>query len=360
VPEGNYLIGSITIPANTTLQMQSRANFNGSADIADYPIIKLRWEGEFREGHRALISAENASNVSIRGPGSIFGPPLSLSQLRNPRGPALIELSGCTNAVLENFTTQYQQLWSIHLLFCKNFIARNLIIRSVNFNGDGIDVDSCSGGRIDHCNIDTGDDAISLKSGRGMEAARINCPTENIIITNCSLVSSIFAGIGIGTELSSGIRNVRIENCYISGHQNSIYLKSRDGRGGYMENITGENLLVNNSPTFIGIDLVKKGIQASDPVLGDIEKWTRMSNITFNNIKVANIETLVDARNIPSQRPVDGFTLSNISGNCERGISLVNMTNVTLSAITVTGFHGDLLKLDNVKGQGLEKLAAKD
>ena len=75
----------------------------------------------------------------------IFGPPLALGQLRNPRGPVLIELTGCTNAVLDNFTTQYQQLWSIHLLFCNNLTARNLTIRTVNANGDGIDVDSCDG-----------------------------------------------------------------------------------------------------------------------------------------------------------------------------------------------------------------------
>src|SRR5256885_1270281 len=64
VPEGNYLIGSIVIGANTTLQMESRSSFTGSADIVDYPIVKARWEGEFRDGHRALIAAENANNIS--------------------------------------------------------------------------------------------------------------------------------------------------------------------------------------------------------------------------------------------------------------------------------------------------------
>ena len=72
---------------------------------------------------------------------------------------------------------------------------------------------------------------------------------------------------------------MRVENCIISGRQNGIFLKSRDGRGGFIENVTGENLVVQNSPTFIGINLLNKGIQASDPVAGDAEQWTRMSNI---------------------------------------------------------------------------------
>ena len=132
LPEGAYLTGSLVLGANTTLRFEPRANLVGSPDIEDYPLVRVRWEGEFRQGHRALISAEKAGNVSIEGPGAIFGPPLTVSRLRDPRGPVLIELTDCTNAVLEGFSTQYQQLWSIHLLFCRNFTARNLIIRTLN------------------------------------------------------------------------------------------------------------------------------------------------------------------------------------------------------------------------------------
>jgi polygalacturonase len=259
VPPGVYLIGSIVIHPNTTLRLEGRANLIGSPNIADYPLEQVRWEGEFRQGHRALISSDKADNVSITGGGSIFGPSLNLSRLRNPRGPALIELANGTNVTLNGFSTLYQQLWSIHLLFCKNVTARNLTIRTINTNGDGIDVDSCSDLTIEGCDINTGDDAISLKSGRGLSAVRLERPTQNVLITNCILASTLDAGLGVGTEMSGGIRNVRLENCTMSGHQNGIFIKSRDGRGGFMENITGENLIVNNSPVFLGIDLVKPG-----------------------------------------------------------------------------------------------------
>ena len=358
VPEGVYLTGSIILHANTTLQLASRANLLGSPDIADYPVVNVRWEGEFREGHRALISATDAANVTITG-GAIFGPPLPLGKLRNPRGPVLIELTGCTNAVLENFTTQYQQLWSIHLLFCKNLTARNLTIRTVNANGDGLDVDSCDGVLIERCDINTGDDAIALKSGRGLAAQQLARPTQNVVIRDCRLQSSIYAAIGLGTEMSGGIRNVKIQNCVISGRQNAIFIKSRDGRGGFMENISGENLTVLKSPTFIGIDLMKKGIQATDPVPGDVEKWPRVQNISFKNIRVQEVAELVAGTNVPAARPMDGFTLTDISGTCARAISLANMTNVKLSGIRVTGFAGPLITTENVKGVGLDDSAAK-
>lgn len=358
IPEGMFLSGSLTIGANTTLQLAPRANLLGSPDIADYPVVNVRWEGEFREGHRGLLNASNAANVTITG-GAIFGPPLPLGKLRNPRGPVLIELTGCTNAVLEGFTTQYQQLWSIHLLFCKNLTARNLTVRTVNSNGDGIDVDSCDGVLIEKCDINTGDDAISLKSGRGLAAQNLDRPTQNVVIRDCRLQSSIYAAIGLGTEMSGGVRNVKIQNCVLSGKQNAIFIKSRDGRGGFMENISGENLTILKSPTFIGIDLIKKGIQATDPVPGDVEKWPRVQNLAFKNIRVQDVADLIEGKNVPAARPIDGFTLTDISGTCSRAISLANMTNVNLSKIRVTGFEGALVTTTNVSGKGLEDPAGK-
>jgi polygalacturonase len=349
VPSGDYLIGSVVIGPDTTLQLRSGAKLTGSPDIADYPLVKVRWEGEFREGHRALISSDPANNVTIAGPGMISGPPLSLSRLRNPRGPVLIELANGTNVRLDGFSTHYQRLWSIHLLFCHNVTARGLVIRTPALsNGDGIDVDSCNRVTIEHCDINTGDDAISLKSGRGLAAMRLNRPTQNVLIKDCLLVSSLDAGLGIGTEMSGGVRNVRIENCTMSGHQNGIFIKSRDGRGGYMENITGSNLILTNSGTFVGIDLVTKGIQATDPVPGVVEKWALVKNIRFNHITLDDVRTLVAGNNVPEERPIDGLTLADIAGNCARGITLSNVMNAKFHGINVTGFRGALFTTNNV------------
>lgn len=353
VTNGVYLIGSIVIGSNTTLRVENRASLMGSPDPADYPIIQVRWEGEFRKGHRALIYAENAKHVAIAGRGIIYGPPISVSRLRDPRGPALIEFSECEDILLDGFTTLYQQLWSIHPVLCKKIVARNLTIRTVSFNGDGLDVDSCSDVLIEHCNVDTGDDAVVLKSGRGASAAELGRPTENVVILDCTLSSSLFAGFGIGTELSGGIRNVRLEDCTISGRQNAIFFKSRDGRGAFIENFVGKNLTVQNSPTFLGIDLIKKGIQASDPIPGHIEQWTRMSNVLFEDVRVNNVTDLVLARDIPAARPVNGLTFSNVRGTCEHGFTLANMTNVVLTNINVTGYRGPLVTTQNVSGSGL-------
>ena len=353
VPAGQYLIGSVVMGGHTILRLENKANLIASPNIADYPIVQVRYEGEFVPGHRALISAENASHITIEGDGSITGPPVDIGRLRNPRGPVLIELTGCTNAILEDFTTHYQRLWSIHPLFCQNVVIRNLTIRSTQVNGDGIDVDSCRNVLIDHCDIHTGDDAISLKSGRGESAARMDRPTENVTIKNCTLVSSIFAGLGIGSELSGSIDNTLVENCIISGGQNGIFLKSRDGRGGCVKNFIGKNLTIRNSPTFLDIDLLDKGIQARDPVTGDPAEWTQLAGISFKHIRVDNVAWLLKARDIPPAQPIDGFTLAGVQGTCGRALDMANMKDVVLSQIHITDYHGPFLTQNNVQGTGL-------
>lgn len=360
VPDGHYLIGSVVMGNNTTIRLEHGAELIASPDISDYPLSRVRFEGEFVPGHRALIFANNDHAIAITGDGSITGPPLTISRLRSPRGPVLIETCDCTNVTLEGFTTQYERLWSIHPLLCQNLTIKNLKIRSVGLNGDGIDIDSCQDVVIEHCDIHTGDDAISLKSGRGQSAARMDRPTQNVTIKDCTLVSSIFAAVGIGTELSGGISNTVIEDCILSGHQNGIFLKSRDGRGGYIKNFTGKNLTIRDSPTFLGIELLDKGIQASDPVVGDPDQWTQVSNIHFEHIRVDNVHYLLRAQEIPPQRPIDGFSLADVQGNCEHALNMANMKNVTLTGIKVTNYLGPLLTESHVEGTGLSNPELSD
>lgn len=137
-----------------------------------------------------------------------------------PTRAVLIETVNCRDVRLEDFSTEQADMWSIHLVYCENVVARRLTIRSTG--GDGIDVDSCRHVVIDQCDIDTGDDAIAIKSGRGMEGYQLAKPTEDVLISNCTLGDSRFAAIGIGSETSGGIRNVRIE------HVTVTHAKARD------------------------------------------------------------------------------------------------------------------------------------
>jgi polygalacturonase len=345
VPAGTYVIGSITIPSNTVLVLDTGAVVVGSPDLDDYPIISVRWEGRWIPGHRALISAMNASHITIIGPGSIEADP-NLGGREMPRRPALIEPINCTDVWFEGFSTQHARMWSIHPTYCRNVRASHLTIHSTGGNGDGIDVDSCSHVVIDGCDIDTGDDCIAIKSGRGLEGFNIAKSSDHIVISNCRLGDSNFACIGIGSETSGGVHDVRIEHCtFTHAKSYAIYIKSRPGRGARIDNIFANDLDV-TANGFLRINLLNSGIVGSDPVPGN-EGIPGSANLKFKDVKV-DCDTLIDAHLISPIKPLDGLSITNVSGECKKGIDLANITHATLSDIHVSGYSGELLKTDHV------------
>ncbi len=246
-------------------------------------------------------------------------------------------------------------MWSIHPIYCENVTIRNLTIRSTGGNGDGIDIDSCKHVLIDGCDISTGDDCISLKSGRGSEGYTLLRTTEDVRITNCTFADSIFACIGIGSETSGGIRNVRIEHCkFVQARTFAIYIKSRPGRGAFIEDIVADDLDVSGvTGGFLRFNILNSGIQDPEPVPGD-EGIPTIKNFRFSNVRVKECPVLVDGAGIHPKKPLEGFSLVNVTGSCARGITLANIINGEIRDVNVTGLTGPLLSIHNVSGKGLE------
>jgi hypothetical protein len=95
-------------------------------------------------------------------------------------------------------------------------------------------------------------------------------------------------------------------------------------------------------------------------------------NFHFSNIKVTDEPVLVDGTGIHPKKPLEGFSLTNVTGTCgtipppdqrPRGfsdktvamITLANIKNAVLSGIKVkvTDFKGPMLATSNVTGTGL-------
>jgi len=361
VPAGNYLTGAVALRANTTLRLDKDAALQGSPDFADYPVSQVRWEGKWIEGHTALLYAIDAANIAVVGSGKIVGNPAlgGRPNAQNPlRHPALMEFIRCSNVRLEGFSTSYDHMWSVHPTDCEDVTIRGLTIRSTGGNGDGIDIDSCRRVWIDGCDIATGDDCISLKSGRGEEGYTLQRPTEDVRITNCTFADSIFACIGIGSETSGGIRGVRIERCrFTHARTYAIYIKSRVGRGASIEDIVATDLDVSGMEGgFLRLELLHSGIQDPAPVPG-LEGIPSAANCRFSNVRVSGVPVLVDGVDISPEKPLQGLTLENIRGTCTRGIMLANVKGAEIRNVSVTGYSGPLIGIHNVTGKGLRDAA---
>ena len=358
VPAGNYCTGAIALRSNTLLRLEKDAAIVGTPEFEDYPVTQVRWEGKWIPGRAGLIYAIDASHIGIVGPGKIVGNPAlgGRPTAQSPlRHPALIEPIGCDDIRLEGFSTSHRLMWSIHPTNCRNIAIRNLTIRSTGGNGDGIDIDSCRQVRIEGCDIATGDDCISIKSGRGMEGYTLLQTSEDILIADCTMADSIFACIGIGSETSGGIRNVRVERCKFTGARTfAIYIKSRPGRGAFIEDIVASDLDVSGAVGgFLCLNILGSGIQDPAPVPGD-EGIPTVKNFRFANVRVKDCPVLVDGVRIHPHKPLDGFSLVNVTGTCAKGISLANVEKAEIRDIEVTGFSGPLIGVHNVSGSGIE------
>ena len=374
VPAGNYLTGALVLRSGVTLRLDDGATLNGSPDVsADYPLAQVRWEGHFIKGYSAFISATDATDIGIAGPGKIVATPAIKGRLERPSGyrlPALLEFTNCKNVNIENLYTEQTGMWSIHPLFCENVTFKNVTVKS---GADGIDVDSCKHVIIDGCNFETTDDCISLKSGRGIEGYTIARPTEDVTITNCTFYDRVWACIGIGSETSGGIRGVKVDHCKCNGAGTfAIYIKSRPGRGAFIEDISMNDLEVSGAKLgFLRFNILNSGVEDKPNLVPGNEGIPTIRNFRFSNIKVHDVPILVDGSSIHPKKPLEGFSLTNVTGTCgntapadrPRGfperipamISLANIHNAVLSGIhvTVTDFKGPMLATYNVTGTGL-------
>ncbi len=358
IPAGRFLTGTIFLRSNTRLALAADADLFGSGELADYPVMQVRWEGKWIKGHCSLIHAIDADNIAVVGPGKITGN-TEVAGMPRPdyplRHPALIEPVDCRVVLFDGFSTSYDRMWNIHPTYCDDLTLRNLTIRSSEKGRDGIDIDSCRRVRIEACDIATGDDCISLKSGRGMEGATIARPTEDVLITGCTMADWNFACVGIGSEMSAGIRRVRIENCkFTRAKSHAIYIRGQVGRGGFVEDIDVRNIdVVGVGMGAFRINFLNSGKKDEFQVPG-LRGIPHLADFRFRQVRVHDAPQLLEGWEIHPDRPLDGLVLQDISGTCAKGIQLANVRKADITRVHLEGLSGPLLSTVNVAGVGLK------
>jgi polygalacturonase len=265
---GNYLCYSIHLKSNVSLYLAPGAaivgaEFPGSSGAAGYdPPEPNDWDKYQDFGHshwrNSLMWGEDLDNVSIFGPGLIWGRGLSRGSGDRPLDPGVgnkaISLKNSRNVSLRDFSILHGGHFAILATGVDNFTIDNL---RIDTNRDGIDVDCCRNVRISNCSVNSPwDDAICLKSSFGLGFARA---TDNVTITNCyvtggyeegTLIDATFkrmrpdkaprnGRIKFGTESNGGFRNVTVSNCALELCR-GIALESVDG--GLLEDVSISNI----------------------------------------------------------------------------------------------------------------------
>jgi len=314
-PAGQYLCYTIHLKSNVVLYLDQGAKIiaadspmPGDTNTNAYDLAEPNQWDKFQDyGHshfrNSLFYGEGIENVSILGPGLIWGRGLSRGAGREgPRaeqpgvGNKAIALKNCHNITLRDFSILHGGHFGVLATGADNLAIDNL---KVDTNRDAIDIDCCKNVRVSNCMVNSPwDDGICPKSSFALGYARA---TEYVTITNCYVTGAYEEGamldgtyrkfapdfrvprngrIKFGTESNGGFRNITISNCVFDSGQ-GIALESVDGA--LLEDIAITNISMRdivNMPIFLRLGSRMRG-PAGVPV-GTIKRVI-ISNIVCSN-----------------------------------------------------------------------------
>lgn len=392
IPRGMYFTSYIILKSNVNLHLNDGAVLLFSPNVSDYPLINTNFEGFFTYRCISPIYAKEEENIAITGNGVIDGngsawrpvkqfklPDKAWQKLINSGGvllegketswwptqvaleghktlvpdptklkdkeicekyadflrPVLLNFTNCKNVLLDGPTFQNSPAWCLHPWVCENVTVRNVNVRNPWFsqNGDGIDVESCKNVQVYDSTFDVGDDAICLKSGKNEDGRKLAKPCENVKISNC-IVYHGHGGFVVGSEMSGGVKNVRISDCSFIGTDTGLRFKSCLGRGGIVEEIYVQNInmidIKKEALIFtMGYDMdTKEGQEVK------AEEIPEFANVYFEDIYCTSAQTGISISGL-NEKPVHDIYLKNVKIKSEKPTLIEKAENIVQENVNI-------------------------
>lgn len=349
IPKGTFLTGALFFKPNTHLYVSEGAVLKGSDDIAHYPIMPSRMEGQNLDYFPALVNAYGVDGFTISGKGVIDGngkkyweafwqrrkenPQCTNLEVSRPR---LVFIWNSNNVQLQDVTLQNAGFWSSHYYQCNNIKILNVRITSPYEpikapSTDAIDLDVCNNVLIKGCYLSVNDDAIALKGGKGpwADTTAGNGANTNIIIEDTEF-GFCHSALTCGSEAIHN-KNIIMRNCKIDEAKRVLWLKMRPDTPQKYEYISVENVTGNayslifvkpwkqffdlkgrkDTPLSYSDNITLKNIDLKCTVFFDVApgEHDKLSNFTFENLDIK-----AEKSNLNKDH-VQNFTLKNVQVN---------------------------------------------
>lgn len=427
VPKGLWVTGPIVLKNNINLHLEKGALLQFSKNYDDYPIVVTTWEGQDSYRCQAPIWGVDLENIAITGEGVLDGggdvwraikkekqtagqwanliksggvtdekqnnwypsekslkgnmipnagrilngvkpTPEELASYKDFLRPNMLSLTRCKNIIIEGVTFQNSPAWTMHPLLCEHISVKNITVKNYWYaqNSDAIDLESCRNGILEGCTFDTGDDGITIKSGRDEQGRKRGVPTENFIIKNC-IVYHAHGGFVIGSEMSGGVRNMFISDCTFMGSDVGLRFKTARGRGGVVENIYVNNINMTEIPgEAILFDMY---YAAKDPVRADgkenelptikaeplNEGTPQFKDFYIKNIVCKGAETAILIRGLP-EMAIKNINIENAIIESNKGLVCVEAENISLKNVTLLTNDKTVMQVQNSKNVVLNNI----
>lgn len=410
VPEGIWLTGPIVFKDNIDLNISKGAIILFSDDPMLYDVIDTNFEGLDTRRCIACLYAKGCKNISITGEGIVEGngdgwrllkkekvtasqwkahlakypngviskdgkvwypdeyfmdaftrkttdqnvcsDPLDEVKYRRFLRPALLTFDDCDGILLEGVTFQNSPSWNLHPLFSRNIIIKNIVVRAPHYsqNGDGIDIEACKNVILTGSSFDVGDDAICIKSGKNEDGRRHGIPCQNLIIDGCAVYHG-HGGFVVGSEMSGGVKNIKVSNCNFMGTDIGLRFKSARGRGGVVEGIWADQIsmkdIIGDAVIFNLYYEGKSALEAKG-TSGKDRKEVDITTPEFRNIHISRIVCNGAARamffNGLPEMPVRGIEIKDCDISAKQGIVLSDCKDIVIENV----------RLDIPKGKAVD------
>lgn len=271
--------------------------------------------------------------------------------------PVMVSLVNCRKILIDGPVFQNSPAWCLHPLMCEDLTVRNITVRNPWYsqNGDGIDIESCRNTLLYNSSFDVGDDAICIKSGKNEDGRERGMPTENLVIRNCTVYHG-HGGVTIGSEMSGGVNNVSVAGCTFMGTDVGIRFKSNRGRGGVVENIWFNDILMTDIPSqAISFNLYYGGLSVSEMLAegrnvetteGDIppvtEETPQFRNISMKNITCRGAQQAIYLQGLPELN-LENIRMENIDMSAENGMACIDAKGVIIKDMRLVTENKPLL-----------------
>lgn len=382
VPAGEWLTGPIHFKSQCNLFLSEGAKVVFEDDPSlYYPAVQTSWEGAECMNLSPLLYAFECENIAVSGPGCL-APKMDFwrTWFRRPDShiqatrqlyamcstqvpvedrhmeregvqmrPHLIHFNRCRNIQLDGFKIRESPFWTIHTYMCQDVWVHGLDVYAHGHNNDGIDLEMTQHALVEDCIFDQGDDAVVLKAGRNQDGWAAAMPTQDIVVRNCKVVQG-HCLLGIGSEMSGGVRRVYMHDCHSSDRVYRLfYLKTNHRRGGFIEDITVEKVSATKMLRVLEID-TDVLYQWRDIVPTFETSITRIRNISIRQAEAEQADAVYELRG-DERDPIDGVNieavhvkyLTKFHNNVEF-VKNLNVKDITIDHIGegegVTGISG--------------------
>ena len=387
VPSGTWLLGAIELKSNMTLHLSKGALMQFTRDRSQYPLLPKNAAGK-DYFVMSPIYARDVENVAITGEGIIDGGgdswrpvkkakvtaefwenllktgvlsedkkvwwpsldamngekilealkkktdvvPSDFFAARDFLRPYLMNLIQCKNLRIQGITIQNSPKLTVYVSQSEGVLLTGLTVLNPKYgqNTDGIDISASKNVLVYNCHIDVGDDGICMKSSSSKSDGSPRL--ENIIIAK-STVHHAHGGFTIGSNTDGGMNNIFVTDCYFSGTDIGIRVKSNEGIGGPVSNIFIQNIRMDkivdeaiHMTSYYENRQIGKTPAAYKPGEGKIPEYSKFS---FKNITCDSAETAIKLVGL-EEMPIHDLYFENVRITAKQGFVAENARNIVM------------------------------